>query len=323
MGCGGAGSRGHIPALSQLTEKATIVGLADLAADRRADIAAWAPQVPLFASAQEMLASVTCDVLVVATQPSTHAELVALGMEHGLHVVCEKPLSVRRSEHDAIACACARHPGLALVPVHQYRYSPQWTSIARWARRAARLRRLYSLEIDVKRDGPDRHATSPWRTDLAVAGGMLADVGVHFLALAWTIGERLEPLAAARERTAAGRERAGAIVKMGSGVLTIQASNAAEMRQTRVELRIGRARVAWCDDAATASIGKRTLLRRRVDAISDRRHVDALYLSLYRELVEKLRDDPWRKRRTAEALEVGNALVTLLERAPIAAAVGD
>jgi hypothetical protein len=104
---------------------------------------------------------------------------------------------------------------------------------------------------------------------------------------------------------------------MGSGVLTIQAWNGAPVRRTCVELRLDRAAITWRDHAATVTIGKRTLLRRRVDALSDRGHIDTLYVSLYRDLIGKLRHETWRKRRTAEALDVGSTLVTLLEHTPV------
>jgi predicted dehydrogenase len=321
-GVGGAASRGHLPALAQLEKRMTVVGAADPDAGRRTELAMRLPRLPVFASTEEMLARVGCDVLVVATEPGSHAALVALGMQHGLHVVCEKPLSVTRAEYDAIAQACARRPDLALIPVHQYRYSPQWTSISRWARAAARLRRPYSLTIDLQRVGTNPYATSRWRTDLRGTGGMLADQGVHFLALAWTIDKQLDPLAAVRQPDESGHERAAAIVRMGHGVLTIQASNAAAVRHTTVELGLDRATITWFDDAATITVGKRTLLRRRVDALTDQSHVNALYLSLYRDLVENLSHDTWRKHRTAEALGVGSTLLTLLERTPIDAVLG-
>jgi predicted dehydrogenase len=303
-------------------DAATLVGAADPDAGRLAALGGRLPHVPLFASTEKMLARVACDVLVVATEPHAHARLIALGMERGLHVLCEKPLTVTRTEHEAVSRTCARRPDLALVPVHQYRYSPPWASISCWARWAARLRRPYALTVDLQRDGTDRHAVSPWRADLTTAGGMLADAGVHFLALAWTIDEQLDLLAAVRGSDDAGHERSAAIMRIGPGILKIQVWNGAPARHTSLELRLEGAEIAWRDDVATLRLGGRTLLRRRVDALSDRDHVDGLYAVLYRDLVANLGRDVWRMRRTAEALGVGDALVTLLERTPVDAVVG-
>ena len=322
-GLGGACIRGHLPAIAQLESerKTTLVGAADPDAHRRAIFVDRLPHLPVFASADDMLASVACDLLVVATEPGTHSGLVAVGIQRGLHVVCEKPLTVNRAQHELVARTCAQRPDLALIPVHQYRYSPQWVSIARWARCAARLRLPYSLIVDIQRNGTDSHAVSGWRSDVATAGGMLADAGVHFLALAWTINEQLEVLGGVRRWDDAGKERSTAIVRLGSGVLTMQVWSGAPTRRTHVELRLRSAAITWCDQTASIGVGRRALLHRHVAALSDRRHVDALYVPLYRDLIKNLSHESWRMRRTSEALSVGDALVTLLERTPIDAGV--
>jgi predicted dehydrogenase len=317
-GLGGAGTRGHLPALAQLRDDVTVVGAADPDVGRRLEIEARRPEMPCFASAEEMLASIACDLLVVATEPNSHAALVTLGMGHGLDVVCEKPLTVSRAHHDNVARACARHPDLALIPVHQYRYSPPWRVISRVARRASRLHRPFSLSIDILRPGTDPRAFSPWREDVAATGGMLADAAVHFIALAWAVDQGLELLAASRELDRTGHERSAAILRIGSGTLTLRVSNGAASRRTQLEFRLERASVVWRDDCASLRIGRRTL-RRRVAALSDRQHVDALYVPMYRNLIARRGQAGWRTRRTAEALDVGDTLITLLERSPIEA----
>jgi predicted dehydrogenase len=292
-----------------------VVAAADPDAERRAALAPLLRGASLFESATEMLARVEADAVVVATEPYAHANLVTAAMERGLHVVCEKPLSVARGDHEAIAAACARRPDLALVPVHQYRYSPAWASIRRWGRWASRLRRPYALTVDLRREGTDRHAASAWRADPTRTGGMLADAGVHFIALAWTLDERLEPLAVARHGDEDGGERAAMLMRMGSGLFRLQAWNGASMRHTGLELETEGATITWRDGMATLRRGDRTLLRRRVPALSDRSHVDSLYGPLYRDLAANLDREAWRMRRTAEALGVGEVLVSLLERA--------
>jgi predicted dehydrogenase len=314
-GLGSAAYRAHLPALAQLARDVTLVAAADPDADQRDEIAATIPGVPLFASAEEMLSRVECDVLIVATEPGSHAALVTLGMDHGLHVICEKPLTVSRAHHATIARACAQRPDLALVVLHQYRYSAQWVAMARWARVADRIHRPFSLTFAIERPGTDPHATSPWRANVAETGGMLADMGVHFLALAWTIHQRLDLMAAVRQLGDDG-ERSTAIYHVGSGVMTLSTFNGAETRRNHATLRVGSVMVSWLDDAAELVVGTRTLRRRSVPALTDRHYVDALYRPLYQEVVRNLHNQEWRSRRTAEALIIGEVLVELLERTP-------
>lgn len=315
-GLGSAANRAHLPALESLGGRTRLVGAADSDEDRLRSASQRLEQVPLFSCVEEMLARVDADVLLIATEPHSHASLIETGIERGLHVVCEKPLTIERGEHKAIAAACGRRPDLALVPVHQYRYSPPWASFRRWARKAARKGRPFALIVDLQRNGTDRHAASPWRADSALTGGMFADAGVHFLALAWTLEERLEMLAASRRREAGG-ERSAALLRLGSGVLKLQVWNGAAARHTGLELQLQHATISWRDGVSSLQVGGRTLVRRKVDALSDRSHVDDLYKALYGDLARNLDREAWRMQRTAEALSVSEALVTLLERTPL------
>jgi hypothetical protein len=266
-----------------------------------------------------MLSAVACDVFVVATEPTAHAELVALAMHRGVHVICEKPLTVTRADHTTVADACRRRPDLALVPVHQYRYSPQWAMIARCIRAATYIGRRYTLTVDVCRQGADRFAALPWRADATRSGGMLADAGVHFLALAWSAHHQLKLLDVDGRIKDSGAERSTATYRVGPGLLTINVRNDAIARSTRMRLRVGALTVRWQDDQAHWSIGRRAVCHRRVLALSDREHVDALYLQLYQDVANRLARQQWRERRTGEALSVGEALVQALERTRVAA----
>jgi predicted dehydrogenase len=310
--------RAHLPAITQLeaTGRATLVAVADPDPRRRAILAEQRPRVRAFASTEEMLAAAAADVLVVAAAPAAHAELIGRGLAAGMHVLCEKPLTGTRSGNALVANACATRPDLALVPVHQYRYSPQWAKIARWAGRATRLRLPFSLLAEVQRDRIDPTAASGWRADIAANGGMLADAGVHFLALAWTINQQLDVLEAARHHDRVGQERAAATLRLGPGKLDLRVWRGAPRRRTRIELRQCGTQVTWSDHEVRTQLGRLSLARRQVSALSDRRHVDALYQPLYRELAFGLPDPRWRQRRAAEALAVDAALVSLLEHTP-------
>jgi predicted dehydrogenase len=293
----------------------TLAGAADPDARTRTDVGATLPATPLFESAAAMLNSVSCDVLVVAADPRAHAELILLGLGRGLHVVCEKPLVLTKAGYETVASAHARRPDLGLVAVHQYRYSPTWVAMCRWARLAAKLHLPFSLVVEVKRKEADPLAASPWRSDAEVSGGILADHGVHYLALAWTVDEYLDVLAGARVTSATG-ERSGATVRIGSGVLTIQASTGNSGRQTTVTLHVANIDLRWRDRVFDLVVGGRTVLRRRVATLADRGHIDSLYVDFYRDLARNLTRPAWRVHRTAEALVVARALLMLLDQLP-------
>lgn len=316
-GLGAAADRGHLPAIERLAAQGavTLVAAADPDTRTWVSVRSRFPGAALFESAEDMLAAVACDAFVVSAGPSTHADLIALGLRRGRHVICEKPLVVTRADYDRVARAHAQRPELAIVAVHQYRYSPTWAWIARTARVAARLGVPFLITIDVQRTGTDPLALSSWRSDVDNSGGMLADHGVHFLALGWTVTENLDVLAGARACNEAG-ECSDASVRLGSGALRIKVGNAQAIRRTRVTLNVATVALTWCDDDLRVIVGRRLILRRSTDALADRTYVDALYDRLYDDIWRHLKRPAWRAHRTTEALVVGRALLALLDIAP-------
>jgi predicted dehydrogenase len=315
IGLGNASFRAHLPAIEQLEREGTgrLVAAADVDAKRQALLAKKKPAVRTFAGAEDLLEGVRPDVVVIATHPGAHPDLAARALARGAHVLCEKPLALTRDAQANLRRHSEEAPAQMLMPVFQYRYSPTWARFECWARGARRLRLPYSLTFTVERQGIDPGAASGWRAEPAV-GGMMADAGVHFLALTATIGAPLIALDASRGLDSAGNEQVTARALAGSGRVTLNLHRGAPRRHTSIELGGGGASILWSDDRLSGALGQRALLHKRVAALSNRDHVNALYVPLYRELATRLPDRSWRQARTAEAFSVGDALVALLER---------
>ncbi|HEX5526847.1 MAG TPA: Gfo/Idh/MocA family oxidoreductase [Solirubrobacterales bacterium] len=315
-GIGTATVQGHLPALARLHRAgARLVATADPDPDRLAVSAARLRGVPTFETVEEMLAEVPSEVLVVAVHPEANATLTALGLRHGRHVVCEKPLALRRSQLETVQLELRRHPELALVPVHQFRFSPTWSRVARWARRARRVGAPVSMRVEVRRDGTDRRAVSRWRDDPA-AGGLLADHAVHYLSLCWQLDEELEVLAGSRSWDADRGESVRADLRLGCGGFRFRGTTAAEAASNRLDLRAGPMRFRWWDETLVLAVAGCSAASWDAEALSQRASTDALYLPFYRELFRDFFDRAWRRRRTEEALGVNKALVALLESVP-------
>lgn len=313
-GLGGAASRGHLPAISRLTAtgRAQLVAAADPIADRRATVQREIPGLPAFSSTREMLESAESDLLVVATQPAAHSRLALLGLQHSQHVLIEKPLALSHPDLHVIREAQATGSGFALVSVHQYQFSPVWTRILPWLRLANRLNAPFTLKVQVQRDGTDAKARSKWRAD-SRSGGILADHGTHFLALAWRIGGELKVIAAKRQPKPVGRESATALMRVGrSGLLELDLSANASNRRTRIDANALGARLVWDDAKATLAVAGKGVYSWRAEALSNRAHVDSLYHSIYHRLLTGIDNRRWRQRRSAETLSVADACVSLL-----------
>lgn len=80
--------RGEVPNME-------LTAVADLKENRRQ----WAKEtlpasVNIYASAEDLIKSGNCDGILIATPHYDHPRLVMLGLEQGLHVMCEKPAGV-------------------------------------------------------------------------------------------------------------------------------------------------------------------------------------------------------------------------------------
>lgn len=128
VGLGRMGIR-HVQALQKLGMN--ICGVADSSADALMSAQSAygiAPQ-SCFNDANDMIARVGPEALVVATTAPTHARFVQAAAEAGVrYVLCEKPLATSLAEAEVMLQSCAR-AGTRLAVNHQMRYMPQYTRV--------------------------------------------------------------------------------------------------------------------------------------------------------------------------------------------------
>lgn len=310
MGLGSAFFRGHYAAATQLAGVRVVAG-ADPCGARRGELARRHPGIPLYDDATVMFRETNADLAVIATDPSEHPRLAAAALNHGFHVLCEKPVALSKEGLDLLAHTCARRSDCALIAVHQYRYSPAWHTISRCSRIVHALGQDAVLDVRVDRRGHDPLAATDWRLDLERSGGLLADHIVHFVALGESLGWRPEPVGAARIVNVEGDETVSALLDAQAGSIRIAATRAAEERLTRVALATSGMAVTWTNSELVTTVAKRVVQRRTVPSLASREHADELYEPLYREVAQRIADRAWRTRRTAESLRISGALIAL------------
>lgn len=115
----------HARTLLLLREKAQLIAAADLNPARllRFGESHFFPFA--YANASDLISRKDVDLVVVATPPSTHLEIVKESLEAGKYVVCEKPMAHCLDAAQKIIALGKLYPGRLSIS-HQLRFSSEW-----------------------------------------------------------------------------------------------------------------------------------------------------------------------------------------------------
>jgi predicted dehydrogenase len=88
------------------------------------------PRVPIEGDLTAVLRDPAIDAVILATPTATHARLGCMALEHGKHVLVEKPLADTSTAASTMAAAAERR-GLVLMVDHTYLFSPGFAAVRR------------------------------------------------------------------------------------------------------------------------------------------------------------------------------------------------
>jgi len=252
IGFGEVAQHGHWPAYAVSTEL-SIVAVVERTAERRRLAESLSPSVRAYESIAALAAAETIDFIDICTPPAFHTDPMLAAIGRGWHVVCEKPFLIDRAALIR-ARACAHDRGLAVVPVHNWKYAP----IVRDATNRVRngeigvLRRV-DIEVERLKDFKGADPLRPhWRRDPAIAGGgILMDHGWHavYLALQW-FDDRPHAVHADVNRPAPGavEEEADVTLSFDAGDASIRLSWNGTARRNTMRLAGDAGTIAIADD---------------------------------------------------------------------------
>ncbi len=76
------------------------------------------------------IASKNVDIVIIATYPSTHLELLKLCIEHGKHVICEKPIAANYSDGEKFIKLVKANPQCKVLIGHILRHNATYKAVA-------------------------------------------------------------------------------------------------------------------------------------------------------------------------------------------------
>jgi predicted dehydrogenase len=134
-----------------------------------------------FTSLEEMAKCEEIDAVYIASPNSLHAEQAILLMNHGKHVLCEKPMASNTKEVQAMIEA-ARKNNVVLMEAMKTTLLPNFQAIRKHLHKIGKIRRYfasycqYSSRYDAYKQGIVLNAFNP-----AFSSGSLMDLGVYCL----------------------------------------------------------------------------------------------------------------------------------------------
>lgn len=163
--------------VAALRGRASLVGVVDVDHQRASDFAKR-HGLETFASLAALADA--CDVIHVLTPPAAHTRVALEALEHGCHVLVEKPLAEDPSDCERIY-RVADERGLRVCVNHSLLFDPQILR-ARERVRAGELGRIVGVEVTRSSEYPP-YLGGPLPPPYRSAGYPFRDLGVHALYL--------------------------------------------------------------------------------------------------------------------------------------------
>jgi predicted dehydrogenase len=188
IGCGFV-SQYHLEAWSHVPDS-RLVALCDMDRERLERARCRIPEARAYRDAAELFdQEEPLDFVEICTRADSHRELVELTARHRVHILCQKPAALVRSEFQAMIDACVT-AGVRLMIHENWRFRP-WYRAMRAEIVAGGIGRPIRLRIahrDTRALRPDGYAAQPYLA--AMPQMILMDMGCHLIDTArYLIGE--------------------------------------------------------------------------------------------------------------------------------------
>ncbi len=190
IGCGAVSQILYAPALLKLEREGLMdtVALVDTSAEQAANIGVMLPKARQYQDVQKMLVEHKPDLAIIAAPHRFHADLAAVCLERGSHVLCEKPMAATTADCDRMVKA-ADEAGCLLAVGHFRRFFPA-TKMVKNILDANLLGEIRSFRfLDGENYSWPAQTASPFKRAEA-GGGVLIDIGAHAIdLLLWWLGD--------------------------------------------------------------------------------------------------------------------------------------
>ena len=141
---------------------------------------------------REMIDEQKPELVGIATESGAHAEIALYCIDHGIHVIIEKPMAMSMKDADEIIRR-SEEKGVKVSACHQNRFNVAVQEM-RKALEAGRFGKISHGSIHVRWNrGKSYYEQAPWRGTWAQDGGALMNQCIHGIdLLRWMMGDEVE-----------------------------------------------------------------------------------------------------------------------------------
>lgn len=149
------------------------------------------PEATIYEDYRALLKREDIELVHVVAPNQLHFEIAAAALEHGKHLLLEKPMALSVAECDQLI-ESANQQSLVLAIGHELRMSSLWGSV-RTLIDAGKIGRVQHVLIELSRF-PYREGSEGWRYDIDRVGSWILEEPIHFFDLArWYLSDSGEP----------------------------------------------------------------------------------------------------------------------------------
>jgi len=147
--------------------------------------------------AKECISREETDIVIIATYPSTHLELLKICIEHKKHVICEKPIAKTLEEGKEFVRLVKAHPEVKVLVGHILRHNATYRKVAKMIQGGA-------IGSPIIMRMSQNHHTMDWDRyrHLLEETSPIVDCGVHYLdVMQWFTGAKVAKISGIGIRT--------------------------------------------------------------------------------------------------------------------------
>ena len=191
IGCGRIAKR-HIQAA--LENGLQIVALCDLDTKKvyklieEHDLGQFNENIAVYSNYRAMISEQQLDMVAIATESGSHAEIALFCLQHGLHVLIEKPIAMNDYDAESLIHA-AKENSKQIGICHQNRFNLAvqylWEVVAKGS-----LGKITHATVNIRwYRGRDYYKQNPWRGTWLHDGGVIMNQCIHGIdLLLWMMG---------------------------------------------------------------------------------------------------------------------------------------